>query len=89
MNCEICKKKVTLLEGYFSCPGIDNGEWQFICLNCPDGEYTFSTVAFFESPKATINWLSHLYEKKWFKPDKFFEFMERLRANENQQSQYR
>jgi len=83
MNCEICGKELAFLDGYFSCSDIDNGGWQFICLNCPDGEYNFSTMAFFESPRATVNWLAHLSEKAWFKPEKFFDFMERLRANGN------
>ena len=79
MNCEICGKDLNLLAGYFSCPDVNSGEWQVTCGDCPDGFYNFSVQSFFESPKATVNWLAHLHEKRWFKPDKFFELMERLR----------
>lgn len=68
------------MKGYFSCPDLEEGEWQFICTDCPDGEYNFSTLTFFESPRATVNWLAHLHEKRWFDPSKFFDFMQRLRS---------
>lgn len=79
MNCEVCQSELDLLDAYFSCPNFDSGEWQFTCATCPDGEYNFSTKSFFESPRATVNWLAHLMEKRWFKADKFFHFMARLR----------
>jgi len=81
LQCQICGRDLDLLDGFFSCSDVDAGEWQFVCADCPDSIYDFSTKCFFESPKETIGWLAHLYEKVWFKPDKFFEFMDRLRGS--------
>lgn len=81
VECEICGKSLPLLEGYFSCPDMESGEWQLVCQECPDGFYDFEAKRFFKSPASTIDWLAHLQEKIWFKPKKFFDFMDRARAN--------
>jgi hypothetical protein len=81
VTCNLCHKELNLLDGYFSCPDPDKAEWQFVCRACPDGVYDFSASRFFRSPESTVDWLAHLQEKRWFSPVKFFEFMDRLRAN--------
>lgn len=81
LKCEICGCELDFLDGFFSCPDMEKGAWQFACIDCPDGFYDFYVKRFFNSPGSTIDCLAHLQEKRWFKPDKFFEFMHRLRAN--------
>jgi len=81
LQCEICGKDLELMNGYFACFDVEAATWQFVCSDCPDLKYDFSVARFFGSPRETIDCLAHLQEKRWFKPDKFFEFMERLRAS--------
>lgn len=32
-----------------------------------------------KSPASLVDWMAHMGEKTWFQPKKFFEFMDRLR----------
>lgn len=81
MVCDHCKKEICLFDGWLSCPDVNAPDWQFVCKDCPDGFYDIPASRFFHSAGSTIDWLAHLIEKRWFDPPKFFEFMDRLRAN--------
>ena len=81
VTCDCCHKKLNLLDGFFSCPDPDKAEWQFICGSCPDEFYDIQASRFFKSPEATVDWMAHLHEKRWFSPVKFFEFMDSMRTN--------
>jgi hypothetical protein len=81
LACECCGQDLPFLEGWFSCADMEAGQWRFVCRVCPDGFYDVEAKRFFLSPQSTVDWLSHLFEKRWFDASKFLEFMHRLRAN--------
>ncbi len=87
MRCDICEKGLDLLSGWFSCPEPNTGEWQFVCVDCPGEAYDFAVERFFRTPASTVDWMAHLHEKQWFRPRKFFDFIDRLRADGNFYSQ--
>jgi hypothetical protein len=59
------------------------GKWMFVSTEAPedDAEYHFKIERFFASPAATVDWLAHLSEKRWFDAEDFVGMMRRFRAS--------
>lgn len=77
-KCELCKEEDA---EFFACLDEEQGEWSFVgfCKTARE-PYWVPFKEFFGSADETVDWMAHLSEKTWFKPDKFFRMMRRLRG---------
>ena len=79
-KCERTGNIIPIEDGFFVASP-STGEWQFVSVNAPEelGDYNVAVTRLIRSPAALVDWLAHLDEKTWFKPDLFFTFFTRLR----------
>ncbi len=59
------------------------GDWSFVGNDAPErpGEYNVPVRELLQTPEAFCDWIAHLAEKTWFRPQKFFHFFTRFREN--------
>lgn len=78
-KCERTGATVELSKGFFVADAL-TGEWIFTSGNSEQtSDYAVLVGEIVRSPEAFVDWMAHLSEKTWFKPDRFFAFMERFR----------
>lgn len=79
-KCQQTGASIDLAAGFFVAD-VHTGVWGFVSKDAPDrmGEYWIQASELVRSPEALVDWLAHLYEKSWFDPVKFFEFMHAFR----------
>jgi hypothetical protein len=81
-RCERTGRRTPLAKG-FLVADIRTGDWCFVCLDAVEylNDYTIPITHLTKSQGALVEWLAHLSAKLWFKPEKFFEFIKRLRKD--------
>jgi hypothetical protein len=78
-RCQRTGKKIPLTEGYF-CFEFGDKKWEFVCGDAEETtEYCVPIDDLSASADRMIDWLGHLYEKTWFNPKQFFDFIQRFR----------
>ncbi|MBN2208031.1 MAG: hypothetical protein JW759_01870 [Candidatus Coatesbacteria bacterium] len=79
-KCERTGNRIPIEDGFFVGSPL-TGEWEFVSIDAPEAraEYNVRVGDLVGSPAALVDWLAHLREKTWFKPDLFFAFFTRFR----------
>ena len=88
-TCAQMKMPAAIADGWFVAD-LASGEWSFHGDGAPDpGGLTYSVEVqqLVISPAHLVDWLAHLSEKTWFRPDKFFRAMHDLRRNADDTTQ--
>lgn len=81
-KCQISGVDIPILDGMF-CIDRSNGDVHFVAKGqkVSNDFYQVETKTLFSSPESTIDWLAHLYSKRWFDAEKFFSFIYKFRAH--------
>ena len=74
--CERTKKQIPLSEGLFVA-NTETGQWSFISKDAPEksNDYDIAIDKLVMNPDKFVEWVSHLYDKKWFKAEPFIKFI--------------
>jgi hypothetical protein len=80
-KCDRTKEDIKLANGFFVA-NPKTGEWYFLGPNAQESQddYSVAVVELLSGPEKFVDWMAHLNEKTWFQPDKFFDFFDRLRS---------
>jgi hypothetical protein len=83
-KCERSGEQILLSDGWIVC-NAPTGEWSFVSIDANENtfDYHVELTALVKSPEALVDWLAHIGEKTWFKPEKFFEFFKKFRKENN------
>ena len=81
-KCQRTGKEIELKDGFFASSG-SSGNWEFVAVDAPEqNDYSIPVDGLSKNPEAMVDWLAHMSQKSWFKPDEFFDFINKFR-NEN------
>jgi hypothetical protein len=80
VKCDRTDKLIQLEDGFFTADPF-TGTWQFVSANAPESgaDYNIPVSDLIKSAESLVDWLAHIHQKTWFKPDLFFDFFVRFR----------
>ena len=79
-KCERTGKLIEIVDGFLIADA-STGEWQFVSFKAPEQVYDYHIAVrdLVRDPTEFFDWMAHLDEKTWFRPDKFIACFSRLR----------